>query len=262
MIILDGADDKIECQCGTGGDIEASVSWAENNAGVITPGGLPRASITGTGATDLITAPGGGKQRAVKEISLFNNDAASNLVEVRRKDAANTVRLQKVNLLPGESLVLDEVGVWTHYDANGGQYPALGNIASQAEMEAGSSTSVVVTPGRQHFHPGHPKCWGKTTVSGGTPTLQNSYNITSITDTATGRLTWTIATDFSSANWAFLGSVERANTTTTVANARDDCLRNATQAAGALEHECWDKAATNNALADPASWFMCGLGDQ
>ncbi|MCW5615888.1 MAG: hypothetical protein KIT32_12275 [Rhodocyclaceae bacterium] len=52
-------------------------------------------------------------------------------------------------------------------------------------------------------------CWGYVTVSGGTPTLQDSHNVTSITDTATGRLRVTIATDFANANYA----VEQHNNT-------------------------------------------------
>src|SRR5512139_886097 len=75
-------------------------------------------------------------------------------------------------------------------------------VATQADQETGTSTTIVVSPGRQHFHPGHPKCWAYTTVSAGTPTLQTSYNITSVTDDAVGKLTITIATDFSAANWA------------------------------------------------------------
>ena len=85
-------------------------------------------------------------------------------------------------------------------------FQAAGISATQAEMEAASSTTVFSSPGRQHFHPGHPKCWAMVTVAAGVPTLETSYNITSITDTAVGRLTVTIATDFSTANWpSFVG---------------------------------------------------------
>ena len=96
-------------------------------------------------------------------------------------------------------------------------------IAVQSEMETATSTTLAVTPGRQHFHPGHPKVWGYATVSGGTPTLETSYNLTSITDTGTGQLTATIATDFSDAEWACIGacgkfgSDERIFTPTTLA---------------------------------------------
>src|SRR5690606_23212563 len=55
-------------------------------------------------------------------------------------------------------------------------------LASQAEMEAATALDRVVSPGRMHHHPGVAKFWAFVTVSGGTPTLQKSYNVTSITD--------------------------------------------------------------------------------
>jgi hypothetical protein len=51
------------------------------------------------------------------------------------------------------------------------------------------------------------KCWGFITTSGGTPTLQTSYNVTSITDNGTGDFIVTIATDFSTANYSICTSV-------------------------------------------------------
>src|SRR3990167_9929940 len=84
-------------------------------------------------------------------------------------------------------------------------------VATQANMETGTAVDLAVTPGRQAFHPGHPKCWAMVTVSAGTPTLQTSFNISSITDTGVGQLTVTIATDFSSANWCCIHSAENNN---------------------------------------------------
>lgn len=57
--------------------------------------------------------------------------------------------------------------------------------ATQAEMESASSTSVASTPGRQHFHPGHPKVWVRAT-DGGTLSISESYNVTSVDDDGTG----------------------------------------------------------------------------
>ena len=140
-------------------------------------------------------------------------------------------------------------------------------VATQANMETGTATDLLVSPGRQAFHPGHPKCWAMVTVSGGTPTLQTSFNITSITDTGVGQLTVTIATDFSSANWCCIHSAENNNSisggvvslfTTTIGSlaAGSVILENwltTTTAAGAVDA---------NAVADPISWHMVGMGDQ
>lgn len=74
--------------------------------------------------------------------------------------------------------------------------------ASQAEMEAASSTTVAVSPGRTQYHPGVAKVWAYITVSGGTPAIGASHNVTSITDTSAGNVTVTFTTAFSSANYA------------------------------------------------------------
>lgn len=80
--------------------------------------------------------------------------------------------------------------------------------ATQAQQEAASSTSTVVTPGRQHFHPGHPKAWALVTISGGTPTLVSSYNVSGITDNNVGDITITFTTALSSANYAVVASAQ------------------------------------------------------
>jgi hypothetical protein len=143
------------------------------------------------------------------------------------------------------------------------QHSATPNFggATQTQMEAGTSANTFVAPSSAQWHPSAAKCWGMATVSAGTPTLSVSYNITSITDTATGQLTWTIATDFSTANWCFQGTCERASTALTVANIRNTEIRNATRAAGTIVQECWDDTAATHLAADPASWHMTGYGD-
>ena len=127
------------------------------------------------------------------------------------------------------------------------------HVATQAEQESASATDKIVTPGRQHFHPGHPKCWGFVTFSGGVPTLQTSYNITSITDTATGFLTWTIATDFSSANWAPLMTVVND-----AVNAGQHTFA-ASMAAGSVIQRTFNASHVND---DPDGASFMGLGDQ
>ena len=93
-------------------------------------------------------------------------------------------------------------------------------VASQAEMEAASSNAVAVSPGRAHNHPGMAKVWAAISVSGGTPSLDASYNVTSITDTSAGNVTVTIATDFSSANYAAIASAVTASGAAHMASVR------------------------------------------
>lgn len=104
--------------------------------------------------------------------------------------------------------------------------------------------------------------WAMVTVSGGTPTLQSSFNVTSITDTGTGLLTVTFTTAFTTANWTCEASVERASTALTVANLRFAAVRNAGLATGTVLVECFDGTATTANQVDPTSWHVSGWGVQ
>lgn len=61
--------------------------------------------------------------------------------------------------------------------------------ATQAQQETASSTSVYVSPGRQHFHPSSAKVWIRFNGQG-VIAITESYNVTSITDVGTG--SWTV----------------------------------------------------------------------
>lgn len=111
-------------------------------------------------------------------------------------------------------------GAWTS-SADGSLFSNLANVpsgagvlpaanggavaATQAQMEAGSSTTVFVTPGRTQYHPGVAKAWGVFDGTG-TPAYSASYNLdSSITDNGTGDYTISFTTDFSSGNYAIGG---------------------------------------------------------
>jgi hypothetical protein len=83
------------------------------------------------------------------------------------------------------------------------------DFASQAEMETGSSTTDVVSPGRQMHHPAHPKVWGKANNAG---TIHVDYGVASITDNSTGDITWTWDTAFSSAHYGAVVSLHDSGT--------------------------------------------------
>lgn len=128
-------------------------------------------------------------------------------------------------------------------------------IAIQSEMETGTDVVRAVTPGRQHYHKGHVKMWGFA-IGAGSPTLTggDSYNVTSIADTAQGRLTITIATDFSAAVYAFLCGVGYTDPTILRAAKYDSDLI----AAGTIEMNVNDDGSS----VDPTHWTWLALGDQ
>lgn len=71
-------------------------------------------------------------------------------------------------------------------------------IATQAQMEAATSNTNFVTPGRQHFHPGMAKALALCDFAG---TLTYGYNVTSVTDGGTGIVTVTFTTAFADTNY-------------------------------------------------------------
>lgn len=261
MLLLAGTSDLVRVVTGSAGDIEAHSSWMDHSAGTVTPGRTNTASITTATTTTVVGSPGASTQRNVKHLNIFNNHATdSNLVTVFHTDGTTQDDLFECTLLAGESLVFTQGGLWLHYDVNGGTYPQVGALATQAEMEAGTSVVTTVSPGRFHFHPGATKCWGK--ANGAGTSLVVNYNVSSITDTGTGQLTVNIGTDFSSADYSAVTSVERVSTSLAVANVDNGGnFRNATFAAGSFQVENYDDTATTHVAQDPANYFWQCCGD-
>jgi len=72
--------------------------------------------------------------------------------------------------------------------------------ASQAQMEAGSSTSVMVTPGRAQYHQSACKAW--MVYNGATGAVLASYNFAAPTKNATGDYSFSFTTAMSSGNYS------------------------------------------------------------
>jgi hypothetical protein len=125
-------------------------------------------------------------------------------------------------------------------------------IADQSEMEAASSTTVAVTPGRQHRHPGHPKVTLKCDSSG---TNAQSYGVSSISDTGTGRVTVSFSTNFTSGNYQIgLGGWFAASTNFCV------YARNGTNSVGSIELNCVNSSTAGD--TDPFGYSCIITGDQ
>jgi hypothetical protein len=206
--------------------------------------------ITSATTTDIVATPASGKVRNVKQLEIRNKHAStSNAVTVLKDVNGTDYEKFKCTLLAQEVLVCRE-GVWFHYDANGAVYSTGLPFAVQADMETGTSLTLAVSPGMIGFHPSSVKCWGLFSITG---TVTASYNITSVTDTGTGVITVTIATDFSSANWAALATIELTSTTVAQSCTTDS------RAAGSVVLRSVVEAGSS---ADPVSWAFAGLGDQ
>lgn len=164
-----------------------------------------------------------------------------------------------VSAAASKKVTADQLGTYLAPAASD-TVPGKVEIADQAEMEAGSDATRAVTPGRQHFHPSAVKFW--VIWTGNSTTILASYNMTSIADTGVGDADGTIATDFSSANWA--GSVDTQDTTLAwdAANVQGSGFN--ARAAGTFGVLCstiTDGGTAVASLTDPDQWCVIGLGD-
>jgi len=263
---LNATTDLLRLNIATASDIEVHISWGAADDGlppvVSDFDSTVFASITGTGNTTLLTGVANDILKP-KRISIFNNHASqATVVYCDYFDTTNAVVLagSKCNLLAGESLLMTETGMWLHYDANGALYPSVGNAASQAEMEAATATDRYVTPQGVNWHPGASKCWGKAVGAGTSLTV--NWNVSGISDTGTGRLGVTIGTDFSSAHYSIVASLERTVTSLTATGVEDHAIRNASPAAVSFEIESYDQTTILFVAQDPANYFWDCHGDQ
>jgi hypothetical protein len=267
MLLGSSTSHKVQVVVGTtGADIEISASVVlvstasppvvdgTNTAPIVRP------SVT-TNVTDDSVVGTASKITRLMEMQVRNNHASTTTdITVQRTDGTSTTTVYKATLLAGESITYNGASTWLHYDTNGAIYPSVGNSATQAEMEAGTATNKYVTPQGVNWHPGVAKFWLRGDTAGG---LTANWNVTSLTDTGTGVMGITIATDFSSATgYCCQVSVEATATTWAVANTRECHIRNATLAAGTVSVDCIDNTATTSLVKDPSSWHVMGFGDQ
>jgi hypothetical protein len=254
-MILELTTDTLELVSGTAADLDVTACWVDAASGTLAPSGAGMQSTAVTTATTatILAAPASGQRRTLSYLCVRNKDAAdTTLVTIQTDRNATNVEQYKISMAPGDTLeFMDGLG-WFHLR------PST-QVASGADMEAGASLVTYVTPGRQHLHPSAVKCWGK--AAGAGTSLTVSYNVTSITDTGTGRLGVTIATDFSSAHYSINAQVERGVTTLGVADVEQCAIRNVSPAVGTFEIESYDHTATTLAADDPASYFWSCEGD-
>lgn len=128
-------------------------------------------------------------------------------------------------------------------------------VATQSDQETATSTTTLVTPGRQQFHPSAAKGWVKAASNGGSAV---SFNVSSVTDGGVGRVVvnWTVP--FSSANYIALGTAQYSTSlsaaTTLIVQERTDTT------ASACHMDIIDSSGT--AFQDPNYTNIAAWGDQ
>jgi hypothetical protein len=124
MLLLTSTNDNVWVEALVGGGVlhlHASFLDVIGVPPVVTPG-RRNYELVGIGAYSIAGTPAASTQRNVKRINVLNYSGPTNTVIVRHTDGTFDVRLATATLLLGESLDLDAVGEWHHYDPNGAEY--------------------------------------------------------------------------------------------------------------------------------------------
>ena len=131
--------------------------------------------------------------------------------------------------------------------------------ASQAQQETATDLTTFVSPGRQQFHPSASKVWVK--FNGiGVVAIDDSYNVSSITDNAVGDYTINFTVAFSSDDYAFAGDCRLDDAATSPGNLFINLRRQiADQAAGSFRVVT---ANSGGGLFDAISVWAVMFGDQ
>jgi hypothetical protein len=74
-------------------------------------------------------------------------------------------------------------------------------LAVQSEMETATDVARAVVPGRQHYHPGHPKAGGNLNGTGTPAFAAGDYGMGAVTDNGNGDYTLALDTAFNNTNY-------------------------------------------------------------
>lgn len=106
------------------------------------------------------------------------------------------------------------------------------------------------------------KAYGKVTGANGARVNAGSFNVTSITDTGIGAISYVFTTSFANTSYTASGIAERTSSTGTATLARTISVTTAGQATGSIALQCWDATTTTNVLKDPNAWHFMAAGTQ
>jgi hypothetical protein len=209
-------DDRVDTLIQDG----TNLTWTYDDTANTLTGNVTRAALTRVDDTNVTLTLGGAPSTAVLTatsitvgwsgtLSLARGGTGAALVDPGADrilfwdDSAGAVAF----LTPGNGLTITTTTVAV--DSASDTVDGIIEIAIQSEMEAASSTTLAVTPGRQHFHPSAAKAWGRITYSGSTPQVAASYNITSVGDTGTGVSRPALTNAMSSSSYVVIANNEQ-----------------------------------------------------
>lgn len=120
MLLLTSTSDVVRVITGSAAAIDSHTSVMDNVSGTVIPVRTNTASIATATTTTVVGSPASSTQRNVKNLTLSNTHASvSTTVVIEHYDGTTAETLWNGTLAPSETVVLDELGVWTQYDLNG-----------------------------------------------------------------------------------------------------------------------------------------------
>lgn len=235
----------------TGSDTNIDLNISAKGSGSVTINNFQGASVTNVPGTS--SAPG--KIRVYEQttngtnyIELASPASLSSDYSYTLPTYSSTSTVLSVNGSTGALSFIADGAASTYLQTNGsGTVSFVDPAATQSDLETATSTTKFTTPGRQQYHPSAAKMWVKCGVSGNVLT---SYNVTSVSDTGTGQATVTYTTNFSSSDYAVVGSAVAGNARVINLNS---------PATSSIILYC---ITDTNAFADPTAYCAIGYGDQ
>lgn len=130
MLILGSTSDLIRVVTGSAAQVEVHASWVDLNGTTVTPGRTNTPHITTATTTTVVGSPAASTVRNVKHLNITNDHPSlSCVITVEHTDGTTVIELMAFTLLPGENMIFNEEGKWTHRDAQGAEYPLAGKGA-------------------------------------------------------------------------------------------------------------------------------------
>jgi hypothetical protein len=106
FLTLTSVTDQIQLVTGQAASIDVHASWADNNAGTVTPGRTNTAAITTATTTVVVDHPASGQQRGITFLSVRNKHATVACdCTLQHTDGSTTETIMKTTLQPGEALI-------------------------------------------------------------------------------------------------------------------------------------------------------------
>lgn len=129
---------------------------------------------------------------------------------------------------------------------------AFSSFAVQADQEATTAATAVVTPSVQQYHPSAAKAWGYITFAGTVGTVAANYGVSGVGSVSTTGIVVNLSPSFSGSSYAIIAGQTAASTATNV-------MQIIAQASSTFT--CFVQNTSANGVLPQALHFAC-YGDQ